>query len=268
VSAPEAAQRVGPGLLRRYGAGDLGVFDESEAKRFLSAGADPQADPALAWELVYRLEPDLYDRLATAERLHPAVLDWLPDSVGRIVEVGAGSGRLTLELLGRANELVAVEPAQPLRAILEHKLHAAPTRCSARVVDGYFDALPVPDDWADLVLGCSAFTPAPEHGGDAGLIEMERVCRPGGCVALVWPNALDYLASRGYEYVSFEGDVFVEFASGQEAAELIEIFYPNATDQLRATCDAWRSDSCPVRVAYDELGLNAPRDVSFKVVGP
>ena len=67
----------------------------------------------LAWELLYRLEPELYDRLARAERIHPGVLGWLPQGIDRIVEVGAGTGRLTLELLGRAREIVAIEPAAP-----------------------------------------------------------------------------------------------------------------------------------------------------------
>ena len=268
MTASEAPERAGRELLRRYQVEDLGVFGEAEAERFLHPGADPQTDPELAWALLYRLEPELYDRLATAERLHPAVLEWLPDSAGRVIEVGAGSGRLTLEMLGRARELVAVEPAAALRAILERKLRAAPSGCEARVVDGFFDALPLPTDWADVVVSCSAFTPAPAHGGAVGLSEMERVCRPGGRVALVWPNAIDYLTARGYRYVSFAGDAFVEFASGREAVELIEIFYPDATAELRQACDSWRSDGGPRRVSYEDLGLNAPRDVAFKVVGP
>ena len=45
---------------------------------------------SLAWELLYRLEPGLYERLANAERLHPDIMDWLPRCADRIVEVGAG----------------------------------------------------------------------------------------------------------------------------------------------------------------------------------
>ena len=267
MSAPEASPRAQPQLLGRYRQQDLAAFSAAEARRFLGDGSASRPAPELAWELLYRLEPDLYDRLSRAERLHPAVVQWLPDAAGRVVEVGAGTGRLTLELLRRAGELIAVEPASGLREILERRLRATPTRCEARVVDGFFDELPIADDWADLVVSCSAFTPAPEHGGEAGLREMERVCRPGGCVALIWPNAIDYLAARGYRYVSFGGDVFVEFSSGREAAELIEIFYPGASPELRRTRDAWRAERSPVRVSYEDLGVNAPRDVAFKVVG-
>ena len=76
------------------------MLTEDEARRFVPDRAgDPQTDITLAWELLYRLEPELYDRLASVERLHPDVLGWLPHGVDRIAEVGAGSGRLTLELL-------------------------------------------------------------------------------------------------------------------------------------------------------------------------
>ena len=77
---------------RRYITADLGVLTPDEARRFVPpGGGDPQTDIALAWELLYRLEPELYDRLASVERLHPDVLDWLPHGVDRIIEIGAGS---------------------------------------------------------------------------------------------------------------------------------------------------------------------------------
>jgi SAM-dependent methyltransferase len=258
VSAPEAPPRGARELRARYTVADLKALGAEEARRFLRPGADPQVDLVLAWELLYRLEPGLYDRLVSAERLHPAVLRWLPRGVDRIAEVGAGTGRLTLELLHRAREVVAIEPASPLREILTRKLARAQNGDRAHLADGFFDDLPLPDDWADLVVACSAFTPAAGHGGDAGLAEMERVCKPGGCVAIVWPNHVDWLAARGYEYVSFGGEMFLEFASLDEATELAEIFYPRAAAEVRRRGQR--------RVSFQTLGVNAPRDVAFKVM--
>ena len=109
VIRSEAPAGTGRALQRRYTAADLRVFNREEASRFAPYGdGDPQSDIVLAWELLYRLEPELYDRLADAERLHPDVLGWLPRIVDRIAEVGAGSGRLTLELSDRGREVVAV----------------------------------------------------------------------------------------------------------------------------------------------------------------
>jgi SAM-dependent methyltransferase len=243
---------------RRYSAADVGVLTEDEAKRFAPGEtADPRTDPTLAWELLYRLEPELYDRLVAAESLHPGVLAWLPSDAGRIVEVGAGTGRLTLELVKRTRELLAIEPAGPLREILSQKLSHAEHGARARVARGFFDDLPVADDYADLVVACSALTPAPGHGGEAGLAEMERVCRPGGRVVIVWPNHVPWLAAHGYRHVSFDdGEMFVEFASHREAAELTEIFYPGGREEVLR--HGWK------RVPYDALGVNPPRDLAYK----
>jgi SAM-dependent methyltransferase len=257
VIRSEVPARAGQELRRRYTVADLSVFTRDEASRFVPHGdGDPQNDMVLAWELLYRLEPELYDRLASVERLHPDVLGWLPRGVDRIVEVGAGSGRLTLELLERGREVVAVEPALPLRQLLRRKLTTADHGHRARVIPGFFDELPLPDSFAGLVVACSAFTPSSGHGGEAGLSEMERVCRPGGCVAIIWPNNVDWLTAHGYRYVSFDGPMAVEFPSHQEAVELSEIFYPRAAEEVRV--HRLR------RVPFELVGINPPRDVAYK----
>jgi ubiquinone/menaquinone biosynthesis C-methylase UbiE len=185
-------------------------------------------------------------------------VNWLPRDVDQIVEVGAGTGRLTMELIERGQRVVAVEPAEPLRHILRGKIAAAGCLDQVRLVPGFFDQLPVPDDFADLVVSCSAFTPSPAHGGEAGLSEMERVCRPGGTVAIIWPNHVDWLTSRGYRYVSFRGPMFLEFGSHQEAVEMAEIFYPQAVDETRRR--GWR------RIPFGVAGINPPRDLAYKVL--
>jgi SAM-dependent methyltransferase len=259
VITSEIPRRRARDLRRRYSSADVGVLTPAETARFAPAGVpDPRSDITLAWELLYRLEPELYDRLVCAERLHPDVMKWLPRQVDRIVEVAAGTGRLTLELVHRARELVAVEPSAPLREILDDKLLRAEPGCGAQVVCGFFDDVPVADHWADLVVACSALTPDPGHGGEAGLAEMERVCRPGGRVVIVWPHSVDWLTAHGYRYVSFDGEMFVEFASPEEAVELTEIFYPQGLAEVRR--HGWR------RVPFETLGINPPRDLAFKEI--
>ena len=235
------------------------MFTREEARRFVPRGdGDPRQDVVLAWELLYRLEPELYDRLASAERLHPGVVGWLPRGVDRIAEVGAGTGRLTMELIEHGQHVVAVEPARPMRRILRRKLAAAGHGDRVRVVSGFFDQLPLPADFADLVVACSAFTPSPGHGGEGGLAEMERVCRPGGWVVIIWPNHLGWLAARGYRHVSFPGPMSMTFGSYHEAVELAEIFYPEAADEVRRLGSR--------RVPFEVLGINPPRDLAFKVL--
>jgi len=234
------------------------VLTSEEARRLLTESGDPQSDLVLAWELLYRLEPELYDRLATAEHLHPGILGWLPARVDKIVEVGAGTGRLTLELLDRGREIVAIEPVAAFREILERKLVSVGHADRVQVAHGFFDDLPVPSGAADLVIACSALTPSAAHGGEIGLAELERACRPGGRAVIVWPNNIDWLAAHGYHYVTFAGPMSVVFASNSEAIELAEIFYPHATHEVRRRGSA--------RVPYEVLGYNPPRDLAFKVI--
>jgi SAM-dependent methyltransferase len=244
-------------LTQRYSTADLGIFSAEESDRFLAGNiADPQRNLSLAWELLYRLEPDLYDRLVAAEPLHPDILEWLPRHVPRIIEVGAGTGRLTLDLVARGQELTAIEPAQPLRERLRGKL--PPTAANVRLIGGFFDALPARDRSAELVTACSALTPEPAHGGERGLTEMERVCAPGGMVVIVWPNEPDWLVRHGYHYLSFPGPMTMTFASPMEAVEMAQIFYPDAAPEIQARGRR--------QVPYDILGVNPPRDLAYKIL--
>jgi len=229
---------VTEGLVSRYRPRDLEVFSPDERERF-----GDTLDETVAWQLLYRLEPDLYERLIAGEHIHPAVLDWLPHHVHHCVEVGAGSGRLTRILRPRCDRLIAIEPAAPLRERL----------CDVDARDGFFDSIPVDDDWADLVVSCSALTKT--IGGDAGLEEMERVARSGGMIALVWPSDVDWLRAHGFEYRSFPGHMAIEFCSTDEALAIARIFYPHAVDQIASAT-----------VPYDLIGVNAPRDVAWKVL--
>src|SRR5260370_11822978 len=117
---------LGRELRRRYTPADLGVLTRDEATRFVpDGGGDPQTDITLAWELLYRLGPGLYDQLVTAERPPPGVLGWLPRDTDRIVEIGAGAGRLTLALIHPRREVVGLEPAMALPQIPRRELSPA-----------------------------------------------------------------------------------------------------------------------------------------------
>ena len=125
------------------------------------------------------------------------------------------------------------------------------------MVDGFFDDLPVPDGWATMAVSCSALTPDRAHGGEIGLAEMERVCGSPGLVVIVWPNHLDWLGEHGYTHLSFPGAMRMRFRSPREAAELTEIFYPAAAEEVRRRGRA--------SVPYELLGVNPPRDLAYKV---
>ena len=108
------------------------------------------------------------------------------------------------------------------------------------------------------MIASSVLTPEPAHGGERGLAEMERVCTQAGMVVIVWPNHPEWLVERGYRYLSFPGEMAMEFASLDEAIELARIFYPDAVSEIRARGER--------RVPYEILGVNPPRDLAYRVI--
>jgi SAM-dependent methyltransferase len=248
-----------PELVARYRPDDLASLTAEERERFLGPldGAPWESvGPAVGWELLYRLEPGLYDRLVAGERLHPGILAWLPQHVTAAVEVGAGTGRLTMDLAPRCDRLVAVEPAAPMREVLAGRLRDRGLDGRVDVVEGFFERLPVPDAAADLVIACSSFTTTPGHGSANGLDEMLRACRPGGLVVVVWADDPAWLVARGFQHVAFPGDMAVEFRDADEAVELARVFAPAAVPWIERTGSR--------RVPYEVLGTNPPRELCWR----
>jgi SAM-dependent methyltransferase len=262
-SAPRAPRT----LAARYTPDDLTCFDAAERARFL-APLGPDADaalagdedaferiaPFLAWELLYRKEPELWERLVAGEHIHPDVLARLP-SADVAAEIAAGGGRLTVDVAPRCGRIVAVEPVSALREVLARKLTGAGID-NVEIVRGFFDEIPMPDASCGLVVSCSSFTPDESHGGESGLQEMDRVLVPGGMLAVVWPPDVDWLRSRGFTYESFDGEMCIDFGSPGDAVELARITYPWAADAIAERGSAL--------VPYELIGMNPPRDIAWR----
>jgi SAM-dependent methyltransferase len=92
----------------------------------------------------------------------------------RVLDLAAGTGKLTRALAARGLDVVAVEPVAEMRAAI------APP---ARVLDGTAEAIPLADGSADGVTVAQAFH---WFHGDRALAEIHRVLRPGGVLALIW----------------------------------------------------------------------------------
>jgi SAM-dependent methyltransferase len=108
----------------------------------------------------------------------PAALDWLlPPGARRVLDLGAGTGKLTRELVGRGLDVVAVEPLDGMRAELSRVLPDTP------VLAGSAEHIPLPDGSVDAVLAAQAWHwVTPERAAP----EVARVLRPGGALGLVW----------------------------------------------------------------------------------
>jgi ubiquinone/menaquinone biosynthesis C-methylase UbiE len=95
---------------------------------------------------------------------------------GRVVEIGAGNGRMFAHYPSEVTEVVAVEPEDTLRALAEEAAGSAPV--PVRVVAGDADHLPVPDASADAVVASLVLCSVPDQ--ESALAEIVRVLRTGG----------------------------------------------------------------------------------------
>ncbi len=166
----------------------------------LSAEAGERLVRGLFWPLVYELAPERWVRLAEVERIPAELLRALPVDGGRVLEVAAGSGRLTAGIAARAGLAVAAEPAAGLRRRLQARLGDG-----AFVVAALTQHLPFSSASFDAALCCAAISPDPPLGGTAALAEMTRVTRPGGSIALVGPERPEWFVERGFVRHDFAG---------------------------------------------------------------
>jgi SAM-dependent methyltransferase len=95
----------------------------------------------------------------------------------RVLDVGAGTGKLSRGLVALGFDVVAVEPGRPM---LEQLRNAVP---EAEAVLGPAEAIPLPDASVDAAFAAQAY-----HWFDRerAVPELHRVVRPGGGLALFW----------------------------------------------------------------------------------
>ena len=126
----------------------------------------------------------------------------------RVLDLAAGTGKLTRLLVPAGAEVVAVEPVAAMREQLRALLPGIDVR------DGTAEALPLDDESVDVVTVAQAF-----HWFDppVALAEMHRVLRRNGLLVLMW-NIRD----RSHDWVRRFGDLLVD---GPDAERPYDSYY-------------------------------------------
>jgi arsenite methyltransferase len=122
----------------------------------------------------------------------------------RVVDIGCGAGLDTLiaaRMIGSAGQAIGVDMTDAMLA----KARDSAAEIGVMNVDfreGFAEALPVPDEWADVVISNGVMNLFPDKF--AGLREMARVLKPGGRLQI--------------------GDILVQKAVGEKAKRNIDLW--------------------------------------------
>jgi SAM-dependent methyltransferase len=124
------------------------------------------------------------------EELRPG---YAPEAVGWVTQLGivpgslvvdlaAGTGQLSRGFVSLGVDVVAVEPASNMRAVLEERVP------EVRAVDGTAESIPLDDASVDAVVVGNAFH---HFAREAAFAEIARVLRPAGTLSLFWAWPLE-----------------------------------------------------------------------------
>jgi ubiquinone/menaquinone biosynthesis C-methylase UbiE len=116
------------------------------------------------------------------ERARPSypddAVDWLlPEGAHTVLDLGAGTGKLTRAQVARGLDVIAVEPIDEMRATLEATLP------EVHALKGTAEDIPLPDQSVDVITVAQAW-----HWVDVerATAEAARVLKPGGTLGLIW----------------------------------------------------------------------------------
>ena len=133
------------------------------------APADAFGNSAREYELGRpRWPEELIDRVAGELEL---------GSDATVLDLGAGTGKLTRDLVPRFGRVIAVEPDDAMRAVLEEGVPEAES------LAGSAEAIPLPDASVDAVFTAEAFH---WYASDESVGEIVRVLRPRGGLVILW----------------------------------------------------------------------------------
>ncbi|HEV8421182.1 MAG TPA: class I SAM-dependent methyltransferase [Actinomycetota bacterium] len=170
------------------------------------------------------IDVDAYERYRPD--YSPLAVTWLVEAArlsadAPVLDLAAGTGKLTRLLVAAGLQVVAVEPSRAMRTKLAELLPGV------RVLDGTAEAIALPASAVGAITVGQAFH---HFHPDRALAEIHRVLWPGGTLALFWNvyrqgdsirSALDAMIDR---YVDPDSAVCAAFGAWPKAFEATDLF--------------------------------------------
>ncbi len=171
-----------------------------EAEKKVIAASSP-------WNLGMTKSPEIWDALPWSYWDPSVIYDRVELKDKIVLDIGAGTGQVTIRCAPYARLVWALEPVARLRQYIEQKMDAAGFS-NVRTLSGVLEAVPLEDasiDAAILSNGSFGWNPEKE------LEELERVTKLGGTILMLAPcnfedeKILSKIRSAGgYEFFEFE----------------------------------------------------------------
>lgn len=219
------------------------------------------------WQDLYSNHPDRYDRLVQAEDYQGQLIAALPEihpmGNSELAELGAGTGRLTLQLLPHVRRVYAFDLTSPMLQLAHRKLTQSGS-LNWSLATANSRAVPLPARSVDITVEGWSFVQImtwnlekwQQEVGRA-IQEMLRIVRPGGALILIetlgtgetQPNP-PALFKSAYEYFEREW---------QFAFKWIRTDYRFATqEQVRQVVVPIFGESMAERTIQSEAGIILP----------
>jgi SAM-dependent methyltransferase len=197
---------------------------------------------------------------------HPRMVERFADRYGQglVVDLGAGTGIFTAQIVAAGVTVIAVEPVGEMRSVLEASLRGVEVRA------GTAEALPVGSAGADTVVAAQAFH---WFASDQALDEIHRVVRPGGHLVTVWnvwDETVEWVSEYNLILGRYEGDTprhrTMEWRRAIEADDRFELVDDWAVENLqemnvrrrRAPGPVDELHRCPLRRGAGACGNTGP----------